>query len=113
MFEGLEERGVFGLRVKPWRLVCGAVVVKVSSGWIRGAVERVRGLRERQEARLAGVVIPGGGGGSRFHDRRARAGSKGRALRDFAALCLLAVSRGISRAEARTMTRKSSLRREK
>ena len=35
-----------------------AVVVKVSSGWIRGAVERVRSLRERQEARLAGVVIP-------------------------------------------------------
>lgn len=24
--EGLEERGVFGLRVKPWRLICGAVV---------------------------------------------------------------------------------------
>lgn len=36
-----------------------AVVVKVSSGWIRGAVERVRSLRERQETRLAGVVIPG------------------------------------------------------
>lgn len=44
MCEGLEERGVFGLRVKPWRLICGAVVVKVSSGWIRGAVERVRVL---------------------------------------------------------------------
>lgn len=85
--------------------IYGAVVVKVSSGRIRGAVERVRGLRERQEARLAGVVIPGGGGGSRFHDRRARAGSKGRALRDFAALCLLAVSCGISRAVARTVTR--------
>ena len=39
--------------------ICGAVVVKVSSGWIRSAIERVRGLRERQEARLAGVVIPG------------------------------------------------------
>lgn len=44
MCEGLEERGVFGLRVKPWRLICGAVEVKVSSGWIRGAVARVRGL---------------------------------------------------------------------
>lgn len=38
--------------------ICGAVVVKVSSGWIRSAIERVRGLRERREARLAGVVIP-------------------------------------------------------
>lgn len=102
---------------KVWKsagfLVCGGAAEadlwrgggKVSSGRIRGAVERVRGLRERQEARLAGVVIPGGGGGSRFHDRRARAGSKGRALRDFAALCLLAVSCGISRAVARTVTR--------
>ena len=24
--EGLGERGVFGLSVKPWRLICGAVV---------------------------------------------------------------------------------------
>lgn len=38
--------------------ICGAVVVKASSGWIRSAIERVRGLRERREARLAGVVIP-------------------------------------------------------
>lgn len=88
-------------------LVCGevvqagfcAVAVKVSSGWIRGALECVRGLREWQEARLAGVVIPEGVG-SRFHDRRARAGSRGRALRVFAALCLLAVSGGISRANS-------------
>lgn len=62
-------------------------------------MECVRGLRERQEARLAGVVIPEGVG-SRFHDRRARAGSRGRALRVFAALCLLAVSGGISRANS-------------
>lgn len=84
--------------------ICSAGVVKVLSGWIRGAVERVRGLRERQEARLAGAVIPEGVG-SRFHDRRARAGSRGRALRVFAALCLLAVSGGISRAKARTSGR--------
>jgi len=108
---------VVAVCAKVWKsagfLVCGGAAEadlwrgggKVSSGRIRGAVERVRGLRERQEARLAGVVIPGGGGGSRFHDRRARAGSKGRALRDFAALCLLAVSCGISRAVARTVTR--------
>ena len=108
---------VVAVCAKVWKsagfLVCGGAAEadlwrgggKVSSGRIRGAVERVRGLRERQEARLAGVVIPGGGGGSRFHDRRARAGSKGRALRDFAALCTRAVSGGNSRAVARTVTR--------
>lgn len=33
MCEGLEECGVFGLRVKPWRLICGAVVGMVE--WVR------------------------------------------------------------------------------
>lgn len=39
-------------------------------------------------------------GVSRFHDRDARAGSRDRALRVFAALCLLAVVCGISRANS-------------
>lgn len=33
--------------------------VEMIAGIFRFVVERVRGLRERQEARLAGVVIPG------------------------------------------------------
>ena len=74
--------------------------------WRCGACQ---GLRERQKAeavkRLYGAILEAVAGVSRFHDRRARAGSRGRALRVFAALCLLAVVCGISRAEARTMTR--------
>lgn len=34
---------IFRFVVKLRERICGAVVVKVSSGWIRGAVERVRG----------------------------------------------------------------------
>lgn len=73
-----------------------------ADSWRCGACQR----SERAAGGAAsGSCHPRGGGGSRFHDRRARAGSKGRALRDFAALCLLAVSCGISRAVARTVTR--------
>lgn len=74
--------------------------------WRCGACQ---GLREWQEAEavkaLYGENLEAVAGLSRFHDRDARAGSRGRALRVFAALCLLAVVCGISRAEARTVTR--------
>ena len=43
MCEGLEERGGFWSVVELRKRIYGAVVVKVSSGRIRGAVERVRG----------------------------------------------------------------------
>ena len=74
--------------VELWGRIYGAAVVKVSSGLIRGAVERVRGLRERQKVRLAGVVIPGladgmfsRARGSRFHNRRAGRQQRPRASR--------------------------------
>lgn len=70
-----------------WGRIYSAVVVKVSSGLIRGAVERVRGPRERQKVRLAGVVIPGlqmgrlAALGVRDSTIDALAGSRSRALR--------------------------------
>ena len=68
------------------------MVVKDSSEWIRSAVECVRaliggcrGLGEggKAEAVKAAmrVILEAVAGVSRFHDRRARAGSRGRALR--------------------------------
>lgn len=102
------------------------MVVKDSSEWVRGAVECVRaliggcrGLGEggKAEAVKAAmrVILEAVEGVSRFRDRRAGAGSRQQAARFafFAALCLLAVVRGISRAEARTMTRILSRWREK
>lgn len=100
--------------------ICGAVVVKVSSGWIRSAIERVRGLRERREARLAGVVIPAFADGTfsraRGFPSRVRqvlrdstidalVGSRGRALRFFRGSGALAVSCGFSRTFVRTLDR--------
>lgn len=49
----------------------------------------------------------------RFHDSTRRAGSKAARFAISRRWCLLAVVGGISRAEARTVTRKSSLWREK
>ena len=68
-----------------------------------GFVERVRGLRERLEARLAGVVILELADGTFSRARGfsfaidALAGSRGRALRVFAALVPWRSHDGISR----------------
>lgn len=95
---------VFWFVVELWKRIYGAAVVKVSSGLIRGAVERVRGLRERQKVRLAGVVIPGladgmfsRARGSRFHNRRAGRQQESRASLDSRLLVPWRSHDGISR----------------
>lgn len=87
----------------------GGMVERVRLG---GFVERVRGLRARQESRLAGVVIPeladgtfsrargfsfASATGLRDSTIDALAGSRGRALRVFAALVPWRSHDGISR----------------
>lgn len=68
-----------------------------------------QGLRERQEAEAVKAAVWGDSGGCSgvFRDSTiaTRGQAAGRALRVFAALCLLAVVCGISRAGARTVTR--------
>lgn len=118
--EGLEERGVFGLW---WSYGSGFVArwwSRFRADGSRSAIERVRGLRERREARLAGVVIPAFADGTfsraRGFPSRVRqvlrdstidalAGSRGRALRFFRGSGALAVSCGFSRTFVRTLDR--------
>lgn len=98
--------------MRSWRLICGAVVEMVERVRLGGFVERVRGLRERLEARLAGVVILeladgtfsrargfsfASATGLRDSTIDALAGSRGRALRVFAALVPWRSHDGISR----------------
>ena len=88
--------------------ICGASVGEFRAGGFV-ALWSVPGAERTAEGGSGEASVWGDSGSckgvSRFHDRRARAGSRGRALRVFAALCLLAVVCGISRAEARTVTR--------
>lgn len=63
-----------------------------------------RAARWEAVRRLCGAILEAVAGVSRFHDRRAEQAA-GRTLRDLRRWCLLAVACGISRAEARTMTR--------
>lgn len=97
--------------------ICGASVGEFRAGGFV-ALWSVPGAERAAEGGSGEASVWGDSGGCtggvlRFHDRRARAGSRGRALRVFAALCLLAVVCGISRAEARTVTRILSRWREK
>ena len=60
MCEGLEECGVFGLRVKPWRLICGAVVgmvewVRLRALWSVSGAERV--TRGGSGEALCGAIL--------------------------------------------------------
>ena len=98
--------------MRSWRLICGAVVEMVERVRLGGFVERVRGLRERLEARLAGVVILeladgtfsrargfsfASATGLRDSTIDALAGSRCRVLRVFAALVPWRSHDGISR----------------
>lgn len=93
-------------------LVCGEVIEADSwcgVGEFRWRCGACQGLRERQEARLAGAVIPGNLGRvlGKFEiprSRRAGRQQRPRASR-FRGSGALAVVCGISRAEARTVTR--------
>ena len=84
----------------------------------QGTDERLARFCERAESGRRSDVYLGRfwrlyGGCFEIPRSDAQSRQQGRALRDFAAWCLLAVACGFSRAEARTVTRKSSLRREK
>lgn len=64
-----------------------------------------RAARWEAVRRLCGAILEAVAGVSRFHDPTRRAGSKAARFAILRRWCLLAVACGISRAEARTMTR--------
>lgn len=80
--------------------------------WSVSGAERV--AQEAEAARLlCGAILEAIRGRFEIPRSDAQSRQQGRALRVFAAWCLLAVACGISRAEARTMTRILSRWREK
>lgn len=82
--------------------------------WRCGACQGLREWQEAEAARLlCGAILEAIRGRFEIPRSDAQSRQQGRALRVFAAWCLLAVACGISRAEARTMTRILSRWREK